>query len=984
MKRGAGLLTIILFLLLIPFKGTGQITCIYDKNISDFTTDQWCSPVTVVYWTVTYTSVVTGGGSVSIRYNWGDGVIQVEPASEGPAGTFTATLDHTYYSDDNVCKYFATASLDIDGEVCENTTVEKNVPVWDVDNENGAYVNASPDVYPICIGNGATMRFNDDTRYNCVPPQEDDIRNESTRWIQWVYGTNSGDANFMSGTPVSVDGYTGPWPYVTPVKELPGPSWGSSERSLPITVDDDKLLGEEFEVELRYWNYCNPYPGNDPVTDRSVIRIVDLPLAEIEPVDTLCEFNPSIILDLKTGSETGGTWSGNGIIDASTGEFSPSVAGPGTHTITYTVTDGNSCSNSGTVNIVVRDAPDGTITPVDPFCIYDAPYVMETVAPAGTWYGTGIDPVTGLFDPSDAGIGSHEIIFNTLPDNAGCFGTDTVVVHVVDIPSAEFLTPDSAWCIQPDNHTTAKILITGSDTSEFDLVLEIRGTLKTLSGLPSDTFDLYTDNLPGRNEYHLVKVIEHHGSNSCENEVNDTLVMEVKPKPDMSVTASYDLCTPVEVQFQAVPGPDNFYWNFGDNDSIITQNEIISHTYSIKPEDQKRIRIDTLEGIIDTTHYEVFIRDSTFHYRMVAESSFGCRDTLYDSITIYNQPVADFFVSPEIQNYPESDVFLINLSSYGSWSYLWDYGDNMNDTVKEPNNHTYETYGFYDISLMTYNEFCSDTITKKITIMPPPPVAEFEPDSIGCPPLSITFNNTSMYADSYIWDFDDGRFSTEKNPTHSFYESKEHHVTLAAFGLSGTDTVEQIVFIYDTPQALFTAYPLEAKSLNQVFTFTNNSIGAVNYMWDFGDGATSPEEEPIHVYREEGTFDVTLYAWTENDCVDTIFKESMINVVAGEGEANFPNAFVWTGAEQTDGSWTEENINNNIFHPQVVNGVKFRMQIYTRWGELIWETNELYKGWDGYLKTGELASPGVYVYIAWVTYISGEEKEYRGDVTFLH
>ena len=60
------------------------------------------------------------------------------------------------------------------------------------------------------------------------------------------------------------------------------------------------------------------------------------------------------------------------------------------------------------------------------------------------------------------------------------------------------------------------------------------------------------------------------------------------------------------------------------------------------------------------------------------------------------------------------------------------------------------------------------------------------------------------------------------------------------------------------------------------------------------------------------------------------------------------------------------------------------MEIYTRWGELIWDTEELYKGWDGYLKTGELASPGVYVYKAWVTYISGDTEDFIGDVTFLH
>ena len=64
--------------------------------------------------------------------------------------------------------------------------------------------------------------------------------------------------------------------------------------------------------------------------------------------------------------------------------------------------------------------------------------------------------------------------------------------------------------------------------------------------------------------------------------------------------------------------------------------------------------------------------------------------------------------------------------------------------------------------------------------------------------------------------------------------------------------------------------------------------------------------------------------------------------------------------------------------------IDLKMMIYTRWGEMIWETNEVYRGWDGYLKSGELAQPGVYVYKAYVTYVDGMQELLTGDVTFLH
>ena len=981
MKRGAWFLYLSI-LLYLPFNGIGQ-GC--DINIltkaNSMVPDQFCSPV-LVNWNVSYVTVDNGGTTVEIHYDWDDGSTETIVATEIPAGTFYADASHIYPSQDDRCNYRPVATLVVDEVLCTSSSQEQIVTVWDTDNENGGEVNAEPDVYPVCVGNGATMRFDDGTLFNCVPPQEKDVPNEDTRWIQWVYGTHN---TMSSATEVRVDGVVRSYPWEGPVITLPGPVHGSSEQSLPITVADDNLVGEEFEVELRYWNYCNPYlpgmPSEPAEIDYSVIRIVDNPDATITPVDTMCQFNDNIFLEAATG---GGSWSGNGIIHSATGEFAPYVATPGTHEIKYEITDNNGCSAEDTTEITVRDAPDGVITPVDPFCIYDAPYQMEATPAQGTWSGNGIS-ITGLFDPAVAGIGSHDIVFTTEMDAYGCAGVDSVVVHVVGMPNAEILSNDSAWCEQSDNQSIAEILITGTDTSNFDLVVEIRGTLDTLFNLSADTFFLFLNNQVGRNEYVLNKIIEHHGSNSCDNDLNDTLVMEVHPKPDMTVTANYDdWCSPVDVDFLSAEGYDKYFWTFGDDDSTMTRTSSISHTYTIPTGDSLYFYVDTIDGVIDTIYYEVFQLDTTYHFQLVIESYFGCRDTITDSVHIYETPVADFFVSPEIQSFPETNVFLINTSSYGDWSYLWNFGDEETDVVKDPNEHEYETAGFYDIELKIYNEFCRDSITKRVQILPPPPTALFEPDAIGCPPLEINFTNSSEYADSYIWDFDDGTFSTDSNPSHIFYQSKKHHVKLAAFGMSGSDTVEHIITIHETPTALFNAYPNEAKDLKQIFKFVNNSVKATNYLWDFGDGNTSPEENATHIYGEEGTFTVTLYVWSENDCPDTLIQESLITVIAGEGNAEFPNAFVWNGSGPSGGHWTEGTIDNTVFHPNVINAQQFQMIIYTRWGEMIWETNEVYVGWDGYLKSGELVSPGVYVYKAWVTYISGEKELLTGDVTFLH
>jgi len=962
MKKKA-LLLIITLLLSLPFMGLGQNCAILSKA-NNMIPDKLCSPVSV-QWDVTYTGVTNAGTVVEILYDWDDGSTETIVATETVAGTFTATANHTYVSMDDRCNHHPLATLVVNGVVCTSSEQEQIVTIWDTDNENGGEVEAAPNVYPICVGNGATMRFDDATLFNCVPPQENDVPNEDTRWIQWVYGTRN---TMSSSTPVSVEGYTGPWEWEGPVITLPGPIHGSSEQSLEITIAPDNAIGDEFEVELRYWNFCNKYTdGADPVIDRSIIRIVDYPDATISPVGPLCKYNAAVVL---TAATAGGTWSGNGILNPSTGEFAPYEAGSGTHRIRYDITDGNGCSASDSIDIVVRDAPDATITPVDPFCLNDAPYNLEAAPAGGTWSGNGItDLNAGTFTPAVAGLGLHDIAYTTLPDAFGCVGIDSVELEVVDLPFAEILSFDSAWCEEADNSSRARILIVGDQSSTFDLIMEIRGSLDTLYNLSADTITLDLDNEPGRNEYVLRKVIEYHGGSSCEAELDDHLFMDVYPRPDMTVNATYvDLCSPVDVEFVATGGYARYYWDYGDGLDEISTMSIRHHIYSIPVPDPP--------GPMDT--------EMTFDYTLGITTTDGCTDTTRGSLTIYLDPVANFIATPETQYYPESVVDLDNLSSEGDWSYLWDFDDGNTDTEEEPGTYDYGTWGSYDISLRTYSEHCSDTAVRTVVILPPPAVANFSYAPEGCAPLEVTFNNQSEYADSYLWDFDDGSFSTEPNPTHVFYQARTYQVKLVAVGLGGADTLKQIIVVEENPRALFGVYPTKAKTLRQLFKFVNNSINAESYLWDFGDGNTSTDVDASHKYDAEGRYTISLTAWSENGCMDTLVQENLIWVTAGEGETKFPNVFKWNGSGPTGGYWEEGTIDNTVFHPHFKNAVELHMIIYNRWGEKLYETNQVNKGWDGYLDNSNLAIEGVYVYKAWVTYYSGEQELLTGDVTFLH
>ncbi|HPX74942.1 MAG TPA: gliding motility-associated C-terminal domain-containing protein, partial [Bacteroidales bacterium] len=149
----------------------------------------------------------------------------------------------------------------------------------------------------------------------------------------------------------------------------------------------------------------------------------------------------------------GGTWSGNGIIDANTGEFDPEIAGAGEHTITYTVD--NPCGSTVTTVIQVYQRANAEILPVDTLFVSDLPIFVKTVETGGIWSGTAIDETTGLFTPNIAGIGDHQVFYTI---KAPCGDIDSIIVTVIpdiipDLIIPNVLTPNNdgyndTWRIQ--------------------------------------------------------------------------------------------------------------------------------------------------------------------------------------------------------------------------------------------------------------------------------------------------------------------------------------------------------------------------------------------------------------------------------------------------------------------------------------------------------------------------------------------------------
>jgi PKD repeat protein len=622
-------LVITLCIIIVSFDLQGQDCNILSKaNL--IIPDRLCSPLSVD-WQVSYTGVNDAGTIVGIRYDWDDGTIVTINASTTGPGLFEATANHTYVSTGQKCNYRPKATLVVNGVICTSSTQEQIVTVWDNDNHNGGHMHINPTVFPVCFGKSANVRFRDLTQFNCVPPQENDVPNLYTRWVQWIYGTDI----TMTGLPVTINGTATAFPYSAPIITLPGPVTGSGIYTDWINVANDKLIGQYFQVTLRNWNFCNPYDDPDipgppldaingdhpPVVTTAIILIVPDPDATITPVDTLCVQHIPVTL---TAHDPGGHWSGDGINGNS---FNPGSAGIGNHTIRYDITDANGCSDFDQINITVVAAPVVNINPIGILYINEPPVVLTASQPDGTWTGKGVH--NNKFYPDSAGLGKHVITYTTTPDKYGCQGVDTIQIRVImpTGPIAKFK-PDTVGCSPLTIHFRNLSENGVSYTWDFgDLTFSSEKDPSHTYNIPGNYIvKLTATNIAGQSSVNgLITVFQ-----------NPTAIFSVYPADVINNT---QVVVFTNFSYYGV----SWLWKFGDGDSSGEQSPW--HKY-------------TAEGL--------------FNVSLTVTSKDGCKDSM-----LFKSPIKVKYKTGEIK-FP--NVFKWNGS--GPTGGYWD--DEMDDNVFRP------------------------------------------------------------------------------------------------------------------------------------------------------------------------------------------------------------------------------------------------------------------------------------------------------------
>lgn len=624
-----------------------------------------------------------------------------------------------------------------------------------------------------------------------------------------------------------------------------------------------------------------------------------------------------------TAGATTYSWTGpNGFTSSAQNPSIPNstVAMSGTYSVVGT---GTGCATPATTNVVVQALPTPSAGPDQVICLGDLINLDGTYTAVANTYGwthniAGISPVpTVTYAPNSANIDPTVTVNQAglytfiLTENDGLCPPQTDQMEVI---------------VSITNHTTSwvgpscagmsdgTITITNADAVEYSYD---NGTTwvtnSTQGGFPVGAYTVISKNQYGCEYTSNVNILE--PSQLYVFAGNDTLVCQ-------NGTANLWANT-------SAPGlPVTYHW---------------SHTPS------GTTNMETFSPMVNTT-IEVY-----------AEGPNGC---LSDTVTVLvsvRPPLAGFISAYDTicPGYPTTiGVFGLNGGIGAPYDIAWSNGDVgsgdfMDIGVNPPVTTSY---------VATITDACESTpliLTTQVYVAPVPQPSMSVIDDHICEPAIFELNNETDPAmvDSYVWVLSDGQSAANESPytTEEFSHGSYNVQLIVTSPLGCIDSVTNYNFITSDqlPVANFNWSPNPVQMFNTNVDFQNLTFLGNDYYWTFEDGIPSYSNlvKP-HVQFPNGVvgqYDVTLYVVSEQGCMDTITKTL---VVYPEVLIYAPNTFTPDG--------DEFNQNWRVYL-EGVDIYSFDLQIFNRWGEMIWESHDIDVGWDG-TYNGKIVKEGTYIW----------------------
>lgn len=574
--------------------------------------------------------------------------------------------------------------------------------------------------------------------------------------------------------------------------------------------------------------------------DSFVIELAELPELILPEDETICVTDGTFTL---TPNISGGEWSSaNCFIDEDTGEIDLTSSGEADCVFQYTLSAGTSCEQSDVVNISIIDLSNDLQVPAPASICYTAGlYTIPGFSPAnGSWSGEEIvDAVNGVVDVSVLEQGmSYTYTYCIESQEIDCEACKETILTIETIPEAAFDLSGS-----PCQGQSFGVLNNSINAVDFEW--NFGDSIPPVNAFePGHTY-------ASAGDYLITLIAE--TAFGCKD--TTTQMVHVTAPPSLILDISTEEgCAPLEIDYVNNSSGEN-----------ITQYWIIDG-------------VDTLFDAQPQIILDHVITDSLITLELVVYND--CETiTQSKEILVHPYPMVDFGINDDEGCSPDT-VFFMNTTLGLPENLLWNFGNGNTSTALSPPPQIFtspdDSISTYTISLYASNICGEDLLSKEILVYPNNVDAFFEIDTLsGCPPLAVNIQNYATMGSTVSYDFGDGGTGNTPNTTYIYTEPGQYVITQYA-SLCGTD-----FFQSDT----ITVFPLanvnfdlpEFACIGESVQFTNLSTEGVVSQWYFGDGASSDEINPSHVFNTSGTYEVALIMNSiYNDCPDTLTKSILI------------------------------------------------------------------------------------------------------------
>ncbi|MEQ1733815.1 MAG: choice-of-anchor L domain-containing protein [Bacteroidia bacterium] len=655
--------------------------------------------------------------------------------------------------------------------------------------------------------------------------------------------------------------------------------------------------------------------------DTALVTVGNAPPAPIiSAVTPICLPSATITL---TADVAGGTWSGLGITNTTTGNFDPAIAGAGTDTITYSITAACGVIKDTVVITINNVTPTPVITAVAPICLPNATISLTADVVGGTWSGTGVtNATTGVFDPNVAGAGIHTVTYAL---TGVCGNTqDTVLINVANNVTPVITAP---WGMCSQDAT-------------INLTADVAGGVWTGVGITNTNIGTFNPTTAGVG----IHIITYTLAGGCGTPGTKNIVVKNAIVPVLSNDTA--ICK-------------------NDKATLYIKNATLLHN----------ITWLTNSGVLLLGNGPVTVAPLVPQkYYVAALDTANCASL--DSVMVQVNPLPQAVFTPTEVCFNTPTVF--QNQSVGAIRGYLTFGDGFADSLNTTLIHKYTTVGTFFANYICVSPYgCRDTAQVSVNVNANPQINFTADTTKGCAPLCVRFTNTST-ANTYTWLANAVVFSDLDNPTHCFATGTSTIMLIGKDTKGCKDTLVRTNYLtaYPTPQVNISVDPPVTSMLNPDVTIINNSDVANNthYYWNLGNDTllyTNTLQSIYHTYADTGHYKITQIAENKFGCADTGYTLLIIDPMVS---MYIPNAFT----PNADGT-------NDYFDIKSIGVVDYTLDIFDRWGTRV--STVVYadaQGWNGkYLKTNNDCKQDYYVWKLSYKTLKKETYYKAGTVTLL-